>query len=70
MIIVILGKWNYLLREEKCIENGGIHKPRGQLRGRGISQLYYISLIRVKVSTNGVKKYRKIQPSGLWMAPI
>ena len=50
---------------------GVIHKPRGQLRGRGVSQmtiLFHKSyLVNVTTKGEGDQKYPKFGPRGLWM---
>ena len=56
-----------------CICIGGIHKPCGHYRGRGIYQMSILlhKPYLVKLSTKGgkVSKCPKICPHGLWMNP-
>ena len=53
---------------------GDIHKPRGQLRWRGVSQMTILlhKPYLVKATTKGGgggQKYPKFWPRGLWMIP-
>ena len=51
---------------------GVIHKPRGQLRGRGISKMTILLhkpyLVKLTMKWEGVKNTQKL-PRGLWMTP-
>ena len=56
---------------------GVIHKPRGQLRGRGVSQMtillhtkpYLVKVTTKVVDSVGGLKYPNFWPRGLWMTP-